>query len=104
MAEDKGRNIPETGEATPTKIAVHACDINPYSHEPILFFEPGGHVHGNFGRFEGKAKRKKISKTGEAMTSKLCVHVHLMVLMTSGTLRDSYCKTCNCFYVYKELN
>ena len=31
---------------------------------------------------------------------KLGVHVHLMVLMTSSTLRDSYCKTCNCFYVH----
>ena len=26
----------ETGEATPTKIGVHTCDINPYLHE---FFE-----------------------------------------------------------------
>ena len=30
-------NISESGEATPTKIGVHACDINPYMHE---FFEP----------------------------------------------------------------
>ena len=30
-------NISETKEATPTKIGVHACDINPYLHE---FFEP----------------------------------------------------------------
>ena len=32
--------ISETGEATPTKTGVHACDINPYLHkffEPILF-------------------------------------------------------------------
>ena len=29
-------NISETGEATPTKIGVHAFDINPYFHE---FFE-----------------------------------------------------------------
>ena len=29
--------ISETGETTPTKIGVHACDINPYLHE---FFEP----------------------------------------------------------------
>ena len=29
-------NISETGEVTPTKIGVHACDINPYLHE---FFE-----------------------------------------------------------------
>ena len=30
-------NISETGKMTPTKIGVHACDINPYMHE---FFEP----------------------------------------------------------------
>ena len=30
-------NISETKEATPTKIGVHACDINPYLPE---FFEP----------------------------------------------------------------
>ena len=29
-------NISETGKVTPTKIGVHACDINPYLHE---FFE-----------------------------------------------------------------
>ena len=29
-------NISETKEATPTKIGVHACDINPYLQE---FFE-----------------------------------------------------------------
>ena len=29
-------NISETAEVTPTKIGVHACDINPYLHE---FFE-----------------------------------------------------------------
>ena len=26
-------NISETGEVTPTKIGVHACDINPYLYE-----------------------------------------------------------------------
>ena len=30
-------NISKTIKATPTKIGVHACDINPYLHE---FFEP----------------------------------------------------------------
>ena len=30
-------NISETGKVTPTKIGVHACDINLYLHE---FFEP----------------------------------------------------------------
>ena len=29
--------ISETGEVTPKKIGVHACDINTYLHE---FFEP----------------------------------------------------------------
>ena len=29
-------NISESEEATPIKIGVHACDINPYLHE---FFE-----------------------------------------------------------------
>ena len=32
----KGSSISETEIATPTKIGVHACDINPYLHE---FFE-----------------------------------------------------------------
>ena len=32
----EGSNISETGEVTPTKIGVHACDIKPYLHE---FFE-----------------------------------------------------------------
>ena len=33
----EGSNISETGEVTPTKIGVHACDINHYLHD---FFEP----------------------------------------------------------------
>ena len=37
LAVLKGSNISETREATPTKIGVHACDINPYLHK---FFEP----------------------------------------------------------------
>ena len=37
LAIFEGSNISETKEATPTKIGVHACDINPYLHE---FFEP----------------------------------------------------------------
>ena len=32
----KGNSISETEESTPTKIGVHACDINPYLHD---FFE-----------------------------------------------------------------
>ena len=37
LAIFEGSSISETGEAPPTKIGVHACDINPYLHE---FFEP----------------------------------------------------------------
>ena len=37
LAVYEGTNISETKEATPTKIGVHACYINPYLHE---FFEP----------------------------------------------------------------
>ena len=36
LAVFEGSNISETGEATPTKIGVHASDINLYLHE---FFE-----------------------------------------------------------------
>ena len=36
LAVFEGSNISKTGEATPTKIGVHAFDINPYLHE---FFE-----------------------------------------------------------------
>ena len=37
LAVIEGSSISETKETTPTKIGVHACDINPYLHE---FFEP----------------------------------------------------------------
>ena len=37
LAVLESSNISETGEAAPTKIGVHALDINPYLHE---FFEP----------------------------------------------------------------
>ena len=37
LAVFEGSNIFETGEATSTKIGVHAFDINPYLHK---FFEP----------------------------------------------------------------
>ena len=36
LAVFESSNISETKEATPTKIGVPACDINPYLHE---FFE-----------------------------------------------------------------
>ena len=37
LAVFESSNISETGEATPTKIGVHAFDINPNLHD---FFEP----------------------------------------------------------------
>ena len=37
LAVFEGSNISETGEAMPTKIGVHAFDVNLYLHE---FFEP----------------------------------------------------------------
>ena len=36
LAVFESYNISETGKTTPTKIGVHACDINTYLHE---FFE-----------------------------------------------------------------
>ena len=36
LAVFEGSSISETEETTPTKIGVHACDINPYLHD---FFE-----------------------------------------------------------------
>ena len=33
LAVFKDSSISETGKVTPTKIGVHACDINPYLHE-----------------------------------------------------------------------
>ena len=36
LAVLESSNISKTGEAMPTKIGVHACDINPYLHK---FFE-----------------------------------------------------------------
>ena len=36
LAVFEGSGISETGKVTPTKIGVHACDINLYLHE---FFE-----------------------------------------------------------------
>ena len=37
LAVFESTNISETKIATPTKIGVHVCDINPYLHE---FFGP----------------------------------------------------------------
>ena len=56
--EDKQKmsKISKTGEATPTKIGLHAFQVNLYLHEffePILFFDPHGLyiVHGPKGKF-----------------------------------------------------
>ena len=70
------------GEVTPTKIGFHAFHVNLYLHEffePILFFDPHGPyiVHGlkgNFGCFEGRQERGKISETGEATSTKIGLH------------------------------
>ena len=58
LAVFEGRNISETREVTPTKIGMHAFDINPYLHEffePILFDSifslPWTIVHGQRGKF-----------------------------------------------------
>ena len=48
LAVFESTSISETGEATPTKIGVHACYISPYLHE---FFEPILIVHGPKGKF-----------------------------------------------------
>ena len=37
LAVFESSGISKTGEVTPTKTGVHACDIDPYLHE---FFEP----------------------------------------------------------------
>ena len=69
-------NISETREVTPAKIGLHASQINLYLHEffeLILFFDPHG-LKGSFGHFEGKRKSGKISKTGEAMPTKIGLH------------------------------
>ena len=46
LAVFESSSISETIEGMPTKIGVHACDINPYLHE---FFIHGS--KGKFGRF-----------------------------------------------------
>ena len=38
LAVFESSNISETGEVTPTKIGVHACDINPYLHNFLSQF------------------------------------------------------------------
>ena len=47
LAVFEGSSISETGEVTPTKIGMHAFDINPYLHD---FFRSNT-VHKLFGQF-----------------------------------------------------
>ena len=72
--------IPETEEAMPTKINLHAFQANLCLHEffePILLFDPHVRiVHGQ----KGKLKTNRI-KTEE--TTRLSAYVHLMVLITT---------------------
>ena len=76
LAIFEGSNISKTKEATPTKIVLHVCDINPYLHiifEPItidyIFWWPWT-IHGPKAIFEGS----NISETEEAMPIKIVLH------------------------------
>ena len=73
LAIFESRNISKIKEATPTKIGVHACDINAYLHEffelipiKLIFWRPKG----NLVVFEGS----NISETGEATPTKIGMH------------------------------
>ena len=78
--------ISETGEATPTKIGVHACYINPYLHEffevilSIKFFDDHGLLSmvgkGNLAVFESS----NISETRMATPIKIGVHAQYIGL------------------------
>ena len=82
LKANKRSHNSKTGEATPIKNGFHAFHVNFYLHEffePILFFDPHGLyiVHGpkgNFGCFEGKQKRDKISETEDATPTKIGFH------------------------------
>ena len=75
----KGSNISKTEKAVPTKISVHAFDINPYLHEffELILFDsifslPWTIVHGpkgNLATFESS----NISKTEEVTPTKIGV-------------------------------
>ena len=80
LAKFESSKISEIGEATFTKIGVHACDINPYLHEffePILndsiFSLPWTIAHGRKGNL-AKFESSKISEIGEATFTKIGVH------------------------------
>ena len=58
LAKFESSKISEIGEATFTKIGVHACDINPYLHEffelilnDSIFSLPWTIAHGPKGKF-----------------------------------------------------
>ena len=75
----KRSKISENREATLTKFGFHAFHINLYLHaffEPILFFEYHECLWSkeNFGCFERKRKRGKISETGESTPTKFGFH------------------------------
>ena len=80
LAIFKGSSISETGEAPPTKIGVHVCDINLYSHKFLSrfrsnnFFDDHGLLSmvrkGKLVVFEGSS----ISKTGGAPPIKIVVY------------------------------
>ena len=83
LAVLKANKISKTGEATPTKIGLHAFHMNLYLHEffePNLFFDPHGLyiVHGRngkIGRFESKQKGAKSPKPEKPCPPKLvCMH------------------------------
>ena len=70
--------ISETKEATPTKIGLHALQVNLYLHEffePILFFDPySPWSEGKFWLFLKQAKRSHNSETEEVTPTKIGLH------------------------------
>ena len=71
LKQAKRSHNSETGEVTPTKIGLHAFQVNFYLHEffePILFFE------GKFWPFLKQAKRSHNSETGEVTPTKIGLH------------------------------
>ena len=61
LAVFESSKISETERAPPTKIGVHACDINPYLH---LFFE----------LIPAAFESSNISEIGKATPTKIGVH------------------------------
>ena len=79
LAIFESSNTSETGDATPTKIGVHACYINAYLHkffEPIpidsIFLMTMDYMvrNGSLAVFESSS----ISKTGDATPTKIGLH------------------------------